>query len=147
MKLIVHATDGSREAAAALEMAIDLARDAGAKLAVVAVHTIPPGGKGLAPPVTEVEHQHGAEHVAEAATATARAAGLEAQSYVSAGDPAKEIARLANELKADLIVVGSRGFGAVHGALVGSVSRALITRSSVPVTVVTTRGAREPVGA
>ena len=37
MDLIVHATDGSAEAAQALDLAIELAKDTGAKLAVLSV--------------------------------------------------------------------------------------------------------------
>jgi nucleotide-binding universal stress UspA family protein len=144
MKLIVHGTDGSQEAAEALELAIELAKDTGAKIAVVSVHTLVPGGKGLAPPISEVEQQHGAEHIAEAAAATAAAAGCDAKPYVATGDPAREITRLATELGADLIVVGSRGFGALRGALVGSVSRGVMTHATMPVTVVTNRPVREP---
>ncbi len=144
MQLIVHATDGSPEAAAALEVAMDLAKDTGAQLAVVCVHIVHPGGKGLSPPITEVEQPHGAEHLAEAATATARAAGIDTRAYVATGDPAKEIIQIAEEVGADLIVVGSRGFGAVRGALFGSVSRAIVGRSKIPVTVVTERSVREP---
>ena len=144
MKLIVHGTDGSPAAAEALELAIELAKDTGAKLAIMSVHVLVPGGKGLGPPISEVEFPHGAEHVAEAAAATATAAGVDAKPYVATGDPAKEITRLATELGADLIVVGSRGFGAFHGALVGSVSRGVMTQSKVPVTIVTNRAVREP---
>lgn len=144
MQLIVHATDGSPEAAAALEVAMDLAKDTGAQLAIVSVHVLHPGGKGLSPPITEVEQPHGAEHLAEAATATAREAGIDTRAYVATGDPAKEIISIAEEIGADLIVVGSRGFGAVRGALFGSVSRAIVGRSKIPVTVVTNRGVREP---
>lgn len=139
MKLIVHATDGSSEAAEALDLAIELAQETGATLACMSVHVRHAGVKGLNPPITEVEQPHGAEHLAEAAAATARAVGVAAKAYALAGDPATEIARAAKDLEADLIVVGSRGFGGLHGALVGSVSRALMTRSSVPVTVVTNR--------
>ena len=147
MKLIVHATDGSKEAAEALALAIDLAKDTGATLAVVSVHVVPIGGKGMKPPVSEVEQAHGAEHLADTAVATAHAAGVDANPYVVTGDPAHAITELAEALHADLIVIGSRGFGALHGVLVGSVSRGVITRSKVPVTVVTNRGVREPVGA
>ncbi len=139
MKLIVHATDGSAEAAEALEFAIELAQETGAALACTSVHVRHAGVKGLNPPITEVEAPHGAEHLAEGAAATARAAGVAATAHALAGDPASEIARAAKELGADLIVVGSRGFGGLHGALVGSVSRALMTRSTIPVTVVTHR--------
>ena len=107
-------------------------------------HIVHPGGKGLSPPITEVEQPHGAEHLAEAATATARAAGIDARAYVATGDPAKEIIQIAEEIGADLIVVGSRGFGAVRGVLFGSVSRAIVGRSKIPVTVVTQRSVREP---
>jgi nucleotide-binding universal stress UspA family protein len=144
MKLIVHGTDGSPEAAQALEVAVDLAKDAGAKLAIVSVHVVHVGGKGISPPIAEVEQPGGAEHLAQAAARTASAAGIEAKPYVVSGDPAHEITRLADELAADMIVVGSRGFGAIHGTLVGSVSRGVITRSKIPVTVVTHRSVREP---
>ena len=76
--------------------------------------------------------------------ATARAAGIDARAYVATGEPAKEIIRIAEEIGADLIVVGSRGFGPVRGALFGSVSRAIVGRSKIPVTVVTQRSVREP---
>jgi len=144
MKLIVHGTDGSDEAREALDLAIDLAKDTGARLAVVSVRVVPVGAKGIAPPIAEVEQPRGAESLADTAAATARAAGVETQPYVATGEPARAIADLADELGADLIVVGSRGFGNIHGALVGSVSRGLISRSKVPVTVVAHRPVREP---
>ena len=143
MDLIVYATDGSPEAAEALELAIELANDTGAKLAVLSVHVLVRGGKGLAPPILEVEQPHGSEHLAEAAAATANAAGVDAKPYSATGDPAKEIIRLADDLGADLIVIGSRGFGALRGALLGSVSRAVMTHSTIPVTIVTNRAVRE----
>jgi nucleotide-binding universal stress UspA family protein len=144
MKLIVHATDGSPEAGDALDLAIELAHDTGAKLAIVSVHVVHVGGKGISPPISEVEQPHGAEHIAAVAADRARAAGVETKPYVVTGEPAKEITRLAKELDADLIVVGSRGLGGLHGALVGSVSRGVMVRSSVPVTVVVRRAVREP---
>ena len=144
MKLIVHGTDGSPEAHGALDLAMELAKDTGAALAVVSVHVVHIGGKGITPPISDVEQAHGAEHVAEEAVNAARSAGIEARSYVMTGEPARAIADLAEQLGADLIVVGSRGFGNLHGALVGSVSRGLIGRSKVPVTVVAHRPVREP---
>ncbi|HUO45666.1 MAG TPA: universal stress protein [Acidimicrobiia bacterium] len=41
---------------------------------------------------------------------------------VDSGDPAATIVRLAKEVGADLIVMGSRGLGSVAGLLLGSVS-------------------------
>jgi nucleotide-binding universal stress UspA family protein len=146
MKLIVHATDGSPEAAEALDLAMELAHDTGAKLAIVSVHVVPIGGKGLAPPISEVEQPRGAEHLATGAAERARAAGLDAKPYVLTGEPAKEITRLAEELDADLIVVGSRGHGAIANALIGSVSRAVLHESRRPVLVVRGTGVAQKVG-
>jgi nucleotide-binding universal stress UspA family protein len=139
MNLIAHATDGSDEARAALDLAIELCKETGASLAVISVKPPLHAGKGISLPISEVEEPQGVEHIAAASADVARAAGLKVEVHTPHGDPATEIAAIADGLGADLLVVGSRGFGAVHGALVGSVSRALMKRSKVPVTVVTER--------
>jgi nucleotide-binding universal stress UspA family protein len=52
------------------------------------------------------------------------------------GDPAEEILRLVHEQPVDLICMGARGRGRVAGALLGSVSTAVLHHSPVPVVVV-----------
>jgi nucleotide-binding universal stress UspA family protein len=59
-----------------------------------------------------------------------------------AGSPADEIVAYARSIDADLIVVGSRGRGAVAGALLGSVSRGVLRQARRPVLVV--RGVEVP---
>jgi nucleotide-binding universal stress UspA family protein len=51
------------------------------------------------------------------------------------GDPAEEILKLLGEQPADLICMGARGRGRVTGALLGSVSSAVLHHSPVPVVV------------
>ena len=92
-------------------------------------------GRGAAP-VLEVEHFEGPQHIANAAAEHAREAGVEAIPHAAHGDVVTCIADAAVTLKADLLVVGSRGLGSLQGAVLGSVSHALVHRSSVPVTVV-----------
>lgn len=51
------------------------------------------------------------------------------------------------EIKADLLVLGHRGRGAVRSALLGSVGLHCVLHAPCPVTVVRSAAAREPVGA
>lgn len=52
------------------------------------------------------------------------------------GDPAAEISRVAEEGGYDLLVVGSRGRGAVGEVVLGSVSSDLVRHALCPVLVV-----------
>ncbi len=137
MKTVLIATDGSEPSEQALDVAIDLARDTGAALHVLSVHPLRPVGRaGIGPAITEVEEPAGAQHIADAAARRARAAGVEATAHAGQGDVVDVIAEAAKSLGADLLVVGSRGHGPVSGAVLGSVSHALVHRSPVPLTVV-----------
>ena len=51
-------------------------------------------------------------------------------------NPGEGICRIAEDVKAELIVMGSRGVGAVKRALIGSVSEHVIRNSSIPCLVV-----------
>lgn len=52
------------------------------------------------------------------------------------GTPEQEIARAAKKEKAQMIVMGTHGHGAVGRALMGSVAQAVVTQSEVPVLLV-----------
>jgi nucleotide-binding universal stress UspA family protein len=137
MKKILIATDGSQPANEALEVAIDLAKETGASLHVLSVR--PPriaGRGGAGAPILEVEELHGAEHIAHVAAERARAAGVEATPHAAHGDVVECIATAATAIGAELLVVGSRGLSSLSGAVLGSVSHALVRRSPVPVTIV-----------
>ena len=137
MKTILIATDGSESAEQALEVAIDLARELGASLQVVSVRPpLPVGHTGPSPAVLDVDEEHGAERIAAAAAERAREAGVDATPHVARGPVVDNIVSAVPELGADLVVVGSRGHGAITGVMLGSVSHALIRHSPVPVTIV-----------
>ncbi len=137
MKNIMIATDGSESAEQALEVAIELARELGASLQVVAVRPpLPVGHTGPSPAVLEVDEEHGAERIAAAAAERAREAGVEATPHTARGPVVDNIVSAVHELGVDLLVVGSRGHGAIAGVMLGSVSHALIRQSPVPVTIV-----------
>ena len=62
--------------------------------------------------------------------------GVDAEEEILEGSAADRVVELARARDAPLIVVGSRGLGAVAGALLGSVSSAIIHRTDRPVLVV-----------
>lgn len=62
--------------------------------------------------------------------------GCDADAEILEGNPRDRVVELARARSAPMIVVGSRGLGAVTGALLGSVSSAIIHRADRPVLVV-----------
>ena len=72
----------------------------------------------------------------EEAEQAAKGAGARATTHLLVGDPAHEIAAYADSQHADMIVVGSRGHGAIASALLRSVSRGVLRESQRPVFVV-----------
>ena len=133
---VVIATDGSHGADAAVEAGARVARTIGT--AAVLVYVRPSLG-----PLGDPYYQEKlSEQMAHARAALERAGELLAQEGVDAeeeileGSAADRVVELARARNAPLIVVGSRGLGAVAGALLGSVSSAIIHRADRPVLVV-----------
>jgi nucleotide-binding universal stress UspA family protein len=60
---------------------------------------------------------------------------LKVPNHVGA-QPARAIADIAREVGADLIIVGTRGYSPIHGAVVGSVAQALLHLAPCPVLAV-----------
>lgn len=136
MQSILIATDGSAGSDAAVSSGIELAAEAGATVAIVFV-------RAPIPLLGEPYHQRKlseqlqmARAAIDEATAAAAERGIEVQSDILEGEAAEEILELARSRKVDLIVVGSRGLGAVTGALLGSVSSAVVRGADRPVLVV-----------
>ena len=61
---------------------------------------------------------------------------LDAQTRVVLGDPAESLVDIADEEKADLLVVGARGHRGLAAALLGSVSQRLAVTAGCPVLIV-----------
>ena len=67
-----------------------------------------------------------------------RESGIEATALLVHGKTVEAILKEAADLDVDLIVVGSHGHGAMYQLLVGSISEAVLQRSSIPVLVIPT---------
>jgi nucleotide-binding universal stress UspA family protein len=142
MKNLLVAVDGSEGGKAAIDEAIALARDLGAALTFVFVRKRPSSTLGHPFYERHVSYDlRQARHTIGDAIETATAAGIECDGEIFEGDAADEIVSLADNRHVDLIVVGSRGHGALAGALLGSVSRAVVQHAHVPVLVAKNRPA------
>jgi nucleotide-binding universal stress UspA family protein len=62
--------------------------------------------------------------------------GVPAATELLVGNPADEIVAYADSKDVDMIVIGSRGHGAIASALLGSVSHAVLHEARRPVLVV-----------
>jgi nucleotide-binding universal stress UspA family protein len=137
MNTVLLATDGSPTAAQALDFAIEMCQDTGARLEVLTVRTLAAHGDPQAPLGDHMDLQPVVEEVAAEAARHAHDLGVEASARTAYGSPAAMIAETAEALDADLVVVGSHGRSALARAALGSVSLGLVSSScTVPVTVV-----------
>jgi nucleotide-binding universal stress UspA family protein len=152
MKKILIATDGSASSAEAVAFGVELAAEQEA--AVIFVHVAPTmdvvsiAGYGMAGAVPRVPHEvTECDRVSlDEATEVACEHDVQASTKLLVGNTVDEIVACADTEDVDMIVVGSRGHGALASALLGSVSRGVTSESKRPVTIV--RGhAAVPLGA
>jgi len=144
-KTILVATDGSDHADRALDAAAGLAKTLGASLHLVHVPQIetPPLVFGAtvamidAIPTAQQIAEAGEAVVAEAASRLARAGLVPAGVTCRPGDAARQTLKVAEDVGADLIVLGRRGVGAVQALVLGSVSQEVARRADCAVLTVT----------
>lgn len=131
MKKILVAYDGGEPAHRALDLAAELAAQFEAKVGVVSVVPDYPGRVPVALWDDRTVH---ASELSEAKTILAKH-GIVPALYEPAGDPAGSIEKVATDGGYDMVVVGSRGLGAVSRALQGSVSEHVATHSQATVVI------------
>jgi nucleotide-binding universal stress UspA family protein len=116
---IVVGTDGSGTADVAVEHAIQLASDAGAKLSIVCA--VDPAVRGSGEPAAE-SAAAAAARVLQSAVSRATALGVvEVDTFDIAAKPADAIIDVAEQTGADLIVVGNKGMTGARRLMMGSV--------------------------
>jgi len=125
---IVVGTDGSETAAEAVRHATALAKATGGSLEIVSAYEPVPQERlreEQAEVPADVAHGIGPREdvnvTLEGAVGPAREAGVSAQTHAREGDPADAILDVAEETKADLIVVGNKGMTGAARFLLGSV--------------------------
>ncbi len=142
---IVVGTDGSETAAEAVRQATEMAKLAGAKLDIVsAFEPIPrtrlQSEQREAP--GDVQYEIGPREdvnlTLEAATGDAKRDGVDVSSHAREGDPADAILDVAEEVSADLVVVGNKGMTGARRFLLGSVPNKVSHHAPCSVIIVRT---------
>ena len=140
MKRILIATDGSPSSTEAVAFGVELAAEHQAEL--IFVHVVPTldvvpavgfGAIGGAFPHPVSEHDR---TLLDEAAAVAGEHEVVSTTAMLRGDTVDEIVAYADSCDVDLIVVGSRGHGAIASTLLGSVSRGILGESKRPVLIV-----------
>lgn len=139
--MILIATDGSAPARAAEAIGLELARARGETAAFVCVWA--PVRASFGVPVPEMldsefldaERIWAEERLAEAAERAA-SAGTNAETIVAKGRAVEGICDTAARRSADMIVIGSHGWGAMMSLIFGSTTLGVLQHAPCPVLVV-----------
>ena len=138
VRLILHPTDGSPQAAKALDVAVDLAAQKRSKLVMLHVQPVHDGGwaevrseassdDARRSQVRSDAMGHEARKIVDQAESMARERGLDrVEAVIVEGSPAREIVGYADQSAADMIVLGSGGRGTVEALFLGSVAHRIV---------------------
>lgn len=135
---ILLATDGSEDAELARTTAVDMATSTDSELHVVTVAPGYPSYDVRVPEIVEQLRKQAEKILDEQVEKIERDGGKVAQKHLRIAERhrAQQIVRVAEEIGAGLIVMGSRGLGGVRRALMGSVSDSVVRHAHCPVLVV-----------
>ena len=142
-EIIVCPTDFSKESLRAFSVASDLASQFDAEILLVNVHTIQPGIATdpnyafVAPDYQQKLRSEADHHLRELGHQMERK-GLKTRTLLGYGDPASEIVRIADQERADLIVIATFGKTGWRRLAFGSVAEKVVRSATCP--VLTVRG-------
>jgi nucleotide-binding universal stress UspA family protein len=133
---ILHPSDFSEPSQYAFWLACAMARDYGARLIVLHVAAEPAVvfGEGMEPPNPEEIRMAAQEQLDRFPVPQ----DVRTDRWLEQGDPVSETLRLAQEVHADLIVMGTHGRTGLSRLLMGSVAEQIVRRALCPVLTVKT---------
>ncbi len=125
---ILLATDGSRDAELALTAAVELAELTHSELHVVTVALGYPSYDVRKPEVLDQVREQAESILEDQVKKIEQAGGDVAQKHLRVAERyrSRQIVRVAEDIGAGLIVMGSRGLGGIRRALMGSVSDSVV---------------------
>jgi nucleotide-binding universal stress UspA family protein len=134
---VLFSIDQSRESRQAAETVANLVKIHNSRLVILSVVETHEEGEGETAPL--IERKTSPEAIAElleSAKALFSQQGIEAETIEREGKPAFTICDVADEIEADLIIMGCRGIGLTDEGAADSVTNRVINLSPCPVLIV-----------
>jgi nucleotide-binding universal stress UspA family protein len=137
METILYATDFSADAQPAFEVACALAGEGCGRLVILHVERAPLATLGGTAGVPPLPNEYDRPRLWDELKAIQPArAGLAIERRLEFGEPAAVILKVAQEIDADLIVMGTLGRTGLRRLLMGSVAEQVVRKASCPVLTV-----------
>jgi nucleotide-binding universal stress UspA family protein len=136
---ILYPTDFSENAQRAFPLACALARDCGARVFVLHVMPLPLGHDQLVARRNPEEYYGGTWDMLFEVQPPDTSVSVE--HLLEEGDAAKEILAVAQEIQAELIIMGTHGRTGLGRVLLGSVAEQVLRKASCPVLTIKTPSA------
>lgn len=144
-KMVVVGTDGSESSYRAVEKAGELAADEAATLVIACAYvpadprSVSQAADQMGADAYQIQGDNPAEDIVRTARERATAAGAaQVETRTVKGAPVETLLKLANEVGADLLVVGNKGLNSLTGRLLGSVPADAARRATCDVLIVHT---------
>jgi nucleotide-binding universal stress UspA family protein len=136
IRTILHPTDYSERSEGAFRLSCSLARDYGAQLFLL--HVIPPPVlvDGADPVAAKIVREFLGEQRLQLERLRPLDLRVKVTYRLTQGDPAMEILRVAQEIKCNLIVMGTHGSTGLKRLLMGSVAEGVAREALCPVVIV-----------
>jgi nucleotide-binding universal stress UspA family protein len=142
VRQILIPLDFSHHAESILEWGAHLAREHGSRVVLVHAYHLPVEFQQLEgaylPPDFWTNVKTEAQQTLERHAAALRERGIEVETVVREGYPATVILEEAEERRADLIVIGTRGLSGLKHLLLGSIAERVVQKAPCPVLTVKT---------
>lgn len=135
-KTVLFPVDQSREAREAAEMVIQIVKNYSARLIILSVLEAPTPEGDESPAPEKMTSAEAVAQLLKSAQSMFAQQGIEAETIEREGKPAFTICDVADEVGADLIVMGCRGIGLTEEGAADSVTNRVINLSPCPILIV-----------
>ena len=132
---ILVATDGSPNSAAAVEHAFSVCKEHGGRVAAISVARTDDEMFALDPEHVSVMIEKARKHLEEIEQ-RGKADTVEVETFVREGEPYEQIIRVADEIRASIILMGTQGRKGLRRLLMGSVTERTIGYAKCPVMII-----------